>query len=46
MSSILSLIEEEQINAVRLVRCPKCGRIVKANNECECDIFFQGFRKK
>ena len=46
MSSILSLIEEEQINAVRLVRCPKCGRVVKANNECECDILLQWFRKK
>ena len=46
MSSILSVIEEEQINAVRLVRCPKCGRVVKANNECECDIFLQWFRKK
>ena len=47
MSSIPSAIEEEeQINSLRLAICPKCGRIVKPNNQCECDILLHLLKKK
>jgi hypothetical protein len=46
MSSVLAFIEEEQIDAIRLVICPKCGRMVKVNSDCECDIFLQWLKKK
>lgn len=47
MSSVLAFIENaERINAVRLAICPKCGRIIKVNSDCECDILFQRNKKK
>jgi hypothetical protein len=47
MSSILAFIEDgEQFNVVRLAICPKCGRVVRVNSDCECDILFQWTKKK
>jgi hypothetical protein len=47
MSSVLAFIENgERINAVRLAICPKCGRIIKVNSDCECDVLFHRNKKK
>lgn len=46
MSSILLFLGEGEQTNVRLVICPKCGRLVKQNSDCECDVFPQPFKKK
>jgi len=46
MSSILLFLGEREQNTARLAICPKCGRLVKQNSDCDCDVFPQPFRKK
>ncbi len=43
--SNIPVMEDEQI-VLRFAICPKCGRIVKPNNQCECDIILRWIKKK
>lgn len=43
--SIIPITEDNQISPFALI-CPKCGRLVKPNNQCECDLILQLLKKK
>lgn len=44
--SIIPITEDNQISPPALTICPKCGRLVKPNNQCECDLILQLLKKK
>lgn len=44
--SIIPIAEDNQISPLVLTICPKCGRFVKPNNQCECDLILQLLKKK
>ena len=44
--SIILITEDNQISPLALTICSKCGRLVKRNDQCECDVILQLLKKK